>query len=153
MTGWSCYPILSLTPRKPRGRYFNQTVAAFFNNREFPFIEKGLLKISLYNYYITLLRTQYCVTAISVFPLRSYYSVRFAVVATFVTSHARRRRSDMFRSIFFVAMIAVLLYTSFADASPELMNKLVKQYRKNTMQRLPQHGDCTKGNIVQREEW
>lgn len=59
----------------------------------------------------------------------------------------------MFRSIFFVATIAVLSCITFADASPELMNKLVKQYRENTKQRLPQHGNCTKGNIVRRKEW
>ena len=59
----------------------------------------------------------------------------------------------MFRLIFFVATIVVLLCITFADASPELMKELVKQYQKNTNQRLLQHGDCTKSNIVRRKEW
>ena len=58
----------------------------------------------------------------------------------------------MFRSIF-VASIVVLLCVTSADAGPELMNKLVKQYREVTKQRLPEFGNCTNGNIVQRKEW
>ncbi len=85
--------------------------------------------------------------------IKQKISGSFAVIATFVDSRARRRRSIMFRSIFFVATIAVLSSITFADASPELMNKLVRQYQENTKQRLPQYGDCTKGNIVRRKEW
>ena len=59
----------------------------------------------------------------------------------------------MFRSIFYVTVIAVFSCITFADASPQLMNKLVKQYQENTKQRLPQDGACTEGNIVRREEW
>ena len=78
---------------------------------------------------------------------------RLAVVATFVTSQARTRQSGMFRSVFFVATIVLLLCMTFADASRELMDKLLEQYQENTMQRLPQHGDCTNGNIFRRKEW
>jgi hypothetical protein len=59
----------------------------------------------------------------------------------------------MFRPIFFVAAIAVISCMTFADASPQLMHKLVTQYQENTKQRLPQQGNCTKENIVRRKEW
>ena len=59
----------------------------------------------------------------------------------------------MFYSIFFAATVAVLSCITFADATPELMNKLVKQYQGNTKQRLPQYGNCTESNIAQRKEW
>lgn len=59
----------------------------------------------------------------------------------------------MFRPIFFTATVAVFSCITFVVASPELMNKLVQQYQENTKQRLPQYGNCTEGNIVQRKEW
>lgn len=33
------------------------------------------------------------------------------------------------------------------------MNKLVKQYQENTIQRLSHYGNCAKENIVRRKEW
>ena len=58
----------------------------------------------------------------------------------------------MFRSIFVVSIVVLLGITS-ADAGPELMNKLVQQYKEVTKHRLSEFGNCTNGNIVQRKEW
>ena len=62
----------------------------------------------------------------------------------------------MFRSIFFVATLAVLCITvASVGATPDrvLMNKLVKEYIDNTKKRLPHNGTCTANNLVVRKEW
>lgn len=60
----------------------------------------------------------------------------------------------MFRSIIFLATLAILALSFTAvDASPELMNKLVKEYRDNTKERLPQNGSCTADKLAVRKEW
>ncbi|KAI4192853.1 MAG: hypothetical protein LQ346_004119 [Caloplaca aetnensis] len=60
----------------------------------------------------------------------------------------------MYSPILLTATIVILSCSTCTDASPELMNKLVKEYQQNTQLRLSQqHGDCTKGNIHQRKEW
>lgn len=60
----------------------------------------------------------------------------------------------MFRSIFFVATLAVLCVTfASVDGNSQLMKKLVKEYTDNTKNRLPKSGACSTSNLVVREEW
>lgn len=60
----------------------------------------------------------------------------------------------MYRSTFLLAILLVVSITfSTANASPKLMDKLVKQYTDNTKQRLAKTGRCTARNLVVREEW
>lgn len=59
----------------------------------------------------------------------------------------------MFRSIFFVATLAVLCVTVSAAPDRVLMNKLVKEYIDNTKKGLPYNGTCTANNLAVRKEW
>lgn len=60
----------------------------------------------------------------------------------------------MFRSTFLLAMLCIVSITfCTVSASPQLMDKLVKQYTYNTKQHLAKNGTCTTGDLVVREEW
>lgn len=54
-----------------------------------------------------------------------------------------------------LAIFAIISMTcSSVNASPQLMNKLVKQYTDNTKQHLSSlNGSCTAKKLVVREEW
>lgn len=59
----------------------------------------------------------------------------------------------MFMRNFLPAAIAILACMHVADAGPQLMNKLVQKYQKNTYHQLSPQGNCTKQNIARRKEW
>jgi hypothetical protein len=60
----------------------------------------------------------------------------------------------MVPTLYLVAVFAAVLLASVsADASSDLMKRLVTEYRANTLERLPQTGDCTAESIVVRKEW
>lgn len=60
----------------------------------------------------------------------------------------------MRRFFYSLAALAVLfLGLASADASSDLMKKLVKEYKANTLKRLPEDGACTADNIAVRKEW
>lgn len=59
----------------------------------------------------------------------------------------------MFRSFFSLAALA-LLFLGLVSANDETLTKrLVKNYKANTLKRLPTTGNCTAKNIVVRKEW
>lgn len=60
----------------------------------------------------------------------------------------------MLRSICSAWILAVLCVTfTLVDASPELMQQLVKEYRVNTRKRLSPDGPCRPDNLAVRKEW
>lgn len=60
----------------------------------------------------------------------------------------------MSRFSYFLAAFAVLFFgLASSHASSDLMKKLVKDYKVNTLKVLPKNGTCTADNIVVRKEW
>lgn len=60
----------------------------------------------------------------------------------------------MLRLSLIMAVLAVMSFTFVVvDASPQLMDKLVKTYTENTKRRLPKNGACGTNNLAVRKEW
>lgn len=59
----------------------------------------------------------------------------------------------MRRFLSFLAVLAVLFSGLASAGDSHLMKKLVKEYKANTLKRLPKNGTCTAENIVVRKEW